>query len=445
MVIAARAFTSPQRPAPASAARPNEAETLSSPHHHSHSLICICGSPALLEWPFNSRPANSLPTSLAAAKTWSPAGYQLAPTILPVQHIPPPTMLQQRAARLWASLGLAILLNSAVTAAAGVGPSIPIEYCSTANTGPDTVDKTLSADGYPFHSIYQSEGRCRDNCTDARYGTFALGILQNQDCWCSNLVPNSANQKDTDQCQSPCPGFPSDLCGGSGLFGYIALGNASPTGTAPPQGSSSSSASSSSSSPNGANNTPAPEVQTVTVGGVVRTVTQTQPSPTGTSEQNTSLAATSGGGLSTGGIVGVVLGILAILAIAGILVWWLLMRRRRLEAGAGGTASPSGLGSSSGMMATPKYGEISETRFLGAGVPRPGESWVPPTNSIVRPGDRRSYLVPVDPRLDPNIYPNAMNKSHESVNSLQDNQDYSRRVHQPSRTLRVTNANPEDD
>ncbi|KAK3374474.1 hypothetical protein B0T24DRAFT_679819 [Lasiosphaeria ovina] len=403
-------------------------------------------------------------------------------------------MLQQRAARLWASLGLAILLNSAVTAAAGVGPSIPIEYCSTANTGPDTVDKTLSADGYPFHSIYQSEGRCRDNCTDARYGTFALGILQNQDCWCSNLVPNSANQKDTDQCQSPCPGFPSDLCGGSGLFGYIALGNASPTGTAPPQGSSSSSASSSSSSsvknipavktppvfktppavntspavkitetetvqrmvpstvtvppsssssssdpttssstfsttpPNGANNTPAPEVQTVTVGGVVRTVTQTQPSPTGTSEQNTSLAATSGGGLSTGGIVGVVLGILAILAIAGILVWWLLMRRRRLEAGAGGTASPSGLGSSS-----------------GAGVPRPGESWVPPTNSIVRPGDRRSYLVPVDPRLDPNIYPNAMNKSHESVNSLQDNQDYSRRVHQPSRTLRVTNANPEDD
>ena len=62
-------------------------------------------------------------------------------------------------------------------------------------------------------------------------------------------------------------------------------------------------------------------------------------------------------------------------------------------------------------------------------------------------GKRRSTLMPVDPRLDPfarGIYNNTQNsRSHESVGSFQDNQDYSRRVHEPTKVLRATNPDPE--
>lgn len=59
---------------------------------------------------------------------------------------------------------------------------------------------------------------------------------------------------------------------------------------------------------------------------------------------------------------------------------------------------------------------------------------------------RRSQLMPVDPRLDPfakGIYARDQNKSHESISSLQDNQDYSRRIQDPPRVLRAVNPDPD--
>lgn len=63
--------------------------------------------------------------------------------------------------------------------------------------------------------------------------------------------------------------------------------------------------------------------------------------------------------------------------------------------------------------------------------------------------------MPVDPRLDPfakGIYGAGgsgaggdPNRSRESFNSLQDNHDYSRRVHEPARVLRAMNPDPDDD
>lgn len=95
------------------------------------------------------------------------------------------------------------------------------------------------------------------------------------------------------------------------------------------------------------------------------------------------------------------------------------------------------------MMSTPKTGEMSENRYVGGSDGRAmSENW---ENSAQ--GKRRSTLMPVDPRLDPGtmgIYHRPENKSHESVNSLRDDQDYSRRVHDPSRVLRATNPDPVD-
>lgn len=57
-------------------------------------------------------------------------------------------------------------------------------------------------------------------------------------------------------------------------------------------------------------------------------------------------------------------------------------------------------------------------------------------------GNRRnSRIMPHDPRMDPfaaNLY-NRENKSRESINTIQDNHDYSRKV------LRTTNPDPPAD
>lgn len=60
-------------------------------------------------------------------------------------------------------------------------------------------------------------------------------------------------------------------------------------------------------------------------------------------------------------------------------------------------------------------------------------------------GSHRMSMKPMDPRLDPKqtfgLYRAA---SHDSINTLRDDHDYSRRVHQPGRVLRVTNMDPTD-
>lgn len=91
------------------------------------------------------------------------------------------------------------------------------KYCSTQNTA--------TGDG-PYYSIYMSMGKCSGLC-----GGFAFAVLQGKNCWCSDLVPGT--QASTSNCNSKCPGYPTDLCGNpdDGLFGYVALGKP-PSGTA---------------------------------------------------------------------------------------------------------------------------------------------------------------------------------------------------------------------
>lgn len=92
----------------------------------------------------------------------------------------------------------------------------------------------------PVTDIYQSNGACYDQCISS----YAFAILLGEDCWCSNYAP--ADTVDVSECDTPCPGYPDDLCGNTSqdLYGYIAL-TISPSGTI---GASSSASSTSSSS-----------------------------------------------------------------------------------------------------------------------------------------------------------------------------------------------------
>lgn len=55
-------------------------------------------------------------------------------------------------------------------------PSIAVAYCASINTASTSANS----------STFQSEGLCFDFCNDDGY---ALGVLQDEDCWCSNYVP----------------------------------------------------------------------------------------------------------------------------------------------------------------------------------------------------------------------------------------------------------------
>lgn len=60
---------------------------------------------------------------------------------------------------------------------------------------------------------------------------YAYAITQSNNCWCSNYTPAKSVQVSTSKCSLGCPGFPDEKCGGDGLFGYVSLTGAKPSGT----------------------------------------------------------------------------------------------------------------------------------------------------------------------------------------------------------------------
>ncbi|KAB5577765.1 hypothetical protein GE09DRAFT_530879 [Coniochaeta sp. 2T2.1] len=366
-----------------------------------------------------------------------------------------------RAAPLWSSILLAFLL---LWARVEAKPSIPMDYCSSINTA------SMPAN----HSIYQSDGLCNTFCAP----DWAFAIVHSDSCWCSNLQPSKEIQVSTSQCNKPCPGFPDDVCGGDGLYGYMRL-NKKPSGTigtghstsststdvatttvqntvqntvtvTPPSRSSTTSSdpsttttTSKTTDDNKSQTTETPTVTTLTTGGQTKTVTVTPLPPSATnsiSAGGVSVTPTpKKSGLSAGAAAGIAVAVIVAFAFVGGMLAWLFIKRRRAQRAeaAGGPNFSSNRGSSAGMTSsTPKTGEMSETRYYMGGGDRP-----PPER-------RRSTLMPVDPRLDPfakGIYNRAENKSHDSVNTIRDDHDYSRKIQDPPRVLRAVNPDSDID
>ncbi|RWA12502.1 hypothetical protein EKO27_g2595 [Xylaria grammica] len=296
--------------------------------------------------------------------------------------------------------------------------SLTIEYCASDNTAATATNS----------SIWQSNGLCHDFCVDKSY---AFAILQEHDCWCSNYIPAESSQVDTDECNDSCPGWQEDTCGATGLYGYIAL-DTSPSGTADASSSTSTSTDKSSTTSTThettSPTTPTTSVKTVTAGGTVSletvTVTPTSAIGSGAGSDTGSGASTGQSGLSSGATAGIAIGVVAIVAIlAGIGAFVYLQRKKHQHEEELASRPHSHLSGSQGVMSTP-------TTTM-ASVWDGGEN--------MSTGRRSSRLMPHDPRMDPfatNIYTRFENKSRESINTLQDNQDYSRKV------LRTTNPDP---
>lgn len=277
-----------------------------------------------------------------------------------------------------------------------------------------------------------SDGLCHDTCDGS-----AFAVVQGENCWCSDYEPADSIQTDTSNCNTSCPGFPEDTCGGDGLWGYMALGKE-------PAGTKGAGSSTTTSSPTTKHTTTAPtkttdpptseepttSLKTVTAGGTtqIQTVTVVPSMVSQSAESsNSAVPAAEGGGdggISTGAAVGIAIGVLGFIAILGAIGAFFWLRRKRLNEEAMVERSNSGRGSSAGMMSTPRT-EMASV-------------W----DSDQLSGNRRnSRIMPHDPRMDPfaaNLYSRGENKSHESINTIQDNHDYSRKV------LRTTNPDPPD-
>ena len=327
----------------------------------------------------------------------------------------------------WAMLILGLLLCLPTVQ----GGLIPIEYCSTLSTAMTPTNT----------SIYQSQGLCFDFCkTD-----YAVGIVQGDACWCSNFIPDPSTQLDIKKCNKQCIGFPGDLCGdvNDGTFVYV-KGFKEPEGIRKGQGPT---------KPGGQQpgTTPAPGppvVSTVTADGIVKTVTVPGTSGTGLANQG-EVTSQNNGGLNTGATVGIAIGVVLIVIIALAIAFFIWRRKKQQHddavvydddmavAGTGGRLRRA----SSGGFTSEKMGPGSVGR-------RPTmQSSHHPEGSLHSDSSarRRSHLMPIDPRIDPGhsgIYARDENASHDSINTLRDDQDYSRRVHAP-KVLRATNPDPD--
>ncbi|KAI1816938.1 hypothetical protein GGS20DRAFT_582978 [Poronia punctata] len=357
-------------------------------------------------------------------------------------------------------------------AAALVGATLvqSLEYCANFNAGETPKNS----------SIYQSNGLCRDFCNERSY---AFAIIQAFDCFCGDYIPDPHSQVDTGRCNRACPGWPDETCGAKGLYQYILL-DSQPSGTksgevptptrqclvyhvvvllllllllfnigdddfnSPFQHStstivettsttvstvatttSSSSVISTKSQPEknptgpaSSSTAPGTTVKTVTAGGTVSIVTVIPTATPTTEPQGSKPEEKKSQGVGGGAIAGIIIGVLAIVGIIGLVVFFVRRRRQREEELGSRPGSHTG---SAGVMSTPTTAMASV--------------WDGDNNST---GRRNSRLMPHDPRMDPfatNIYSRFENKSRESINTLQDNQDYSRKV------LRPTNPDPDDD
>ncbi|KAI5361373.1 Putative carbohydrate-binding WSC [Septoria linicola] len=241
--------------------------------------------------------------------------------------------------------------------------------------------------------MYQSSGYCSTQCSNA--DSPAMAMTNGNDCYCGGELPSDDDKVSDSQCDSPCTGFGQDNCGGDGFFSvYLTNGDSG----VPVAGGGGSSSSSSSSSTKGSSTSAEPSLVTNISPGKTVVVT-VMPSSTESASSSSSSSASGGGGgggSNTAGIAaGVVVGVVALAAAIGGLFFWMRHKKRK------------------------EAEEEYKQRTAVSDFMRGANERKPPSTG---------YSHMSDTRLDP-----ESGARRNSVGSLADNQDYSRRI------LRVAN------
>ncbi|KAK6533691.1 hypothetical protein TWF694_002623 [Orbilia ellipsospora] len=300
-----------------------------------------------------------------------------------------------------------------------VSANIDLIYCSKQNTAGD----------YPvFNSIYQSDGKCHDHCV----ADYAFAIVLWQNCWCSNYAPTDTQP--LGDCTDACPGFPNDTCGNrkENYYNYIELDRLPSSQTNLPSSTSPPPSAQTATNPPTTNKPGTPIVSVVTILGTQSTVTIT-PTSTGNGADSFPVNAEKSNDFfsDAGRVAGVFVAIGALVIAIIALVFFLRKRRndRRKsvdssnhpEMGMSGPGSPT-MGTTGSSSPNTRPRSTSTLGFVGGLNDK--------TPAITTTGFTETERV-TDQRLDPNqiwMRFDNDNGSRVSLRSLQDNQDYSRRV-----------------
>ncbi|KAF2685611.1 hypothetical protein K458DRAFT_15075 [Lentithecium fluviatile CBS 122367] len=268
----------------------------------------------------------------------------------------------------------ASLLSVASAESSSMSASKVVTITEPTTTLPASAMETIGcfATGVPLEDHgsgeFASPGKCQLICLQLNKNI--LGLSEGTNCWCGDLVPPESTKTDNSSCSTTCSGTDKAICGGKKKLWVMTTGkDRNPFEYADEDILSSSSSSAAPSS----TSTSAPADSATA-------------SPTSTQEPEKKKSNT------VGIAVGVVVGVVALLAIIGGVFFWLRQKKRR---------------------------EVEEEYRRQAAV-----------NSFVSGGKlHTSNSSMTDSRLDPDF----MNR-RQSNGSIADNEDYSRRI------LKVTNA-----
>ncbi|KAL2786473.1 hypothetical protein BJX66DRAFT_312776 [Aspergillus keveii] len=74
--------------------------------------------------------------------------------------------------------------------------------------------------------VFQSIGHCTNACTESGYRFVAV---QGEDCWCGKSLPSIDDVISDDKCDTECPGYVGDVCGGEDAWSVYEIGELEPS------------------------------------------------------------------------------------------------------------------------------------------------------------------------------------------------------------------------
>lgn len=220
---------------------------------------------------------------------------------------------------------------------------------------------------------FQASGYCQTQCVGQNQ--FVMATTDGSTCLCGNELPPDSAKVDESKCSTPCNGYDIENCGGKGYYQIYLTGLGTP-GTSEDD---SSSASPTSSNPQ---TTTSAKPSVITKAGQTIIVTA---SATSDPEPSSGSGGGGGGSSKVGIAVGAVVGVIAVAAIVGGIILFLKRRRNKV---------------------------IEEEHRRNAAV----SSFVKGVNS--------ETSSTTDHRLDPK----AFSHRRESLGSIADERDFSRRI-----------------
>ncbi|RGP81046.1 hypothetical protein FLONG3_835 [Fusarium longipes] len=108
---------------------------------------------------------------------------------------------------------LALVIVGAAQVNAKVKLQPPAEYPEINTLTPQGCFSALPSEANRVQqSSFMTTGQCWENCKKDHN---SVAILSGNNCYCAETYPAKSSLVDDSQCNSPCPGYPREACGGT--------------------------------------------------------------------------------------------------------------------------------------------------------------------------------------------------------------------------------------